>query len=103
MDRPVNFEEATIGRFGPDSRGDNLVNMNRGATACRKVASYSLEPGAVKFGDSAFSHVQINLRKRSLLQKNFTLDLNFRTFYPNGLLFVVPVSLLFCLCPLSNN
>ncbi|KAL1124511.1 hypothetical protein AAG570_001137 [Ranatra chinensis] len=83
----VAFKEVTIGRYGPDGHegGENGSGDGEG---CRKVASYNLEPGAVKLGDTPGSHVRINLRKRSLLHKNFTLQLQFRTFHPNGLLFI---------------
>jgi hypothetical protein len=64
----------------------------RAVAGCRKVTSYTLQPGAVKFGDSAYTHVHVNFRKRSTFQKNFTVEVRFRTFYPEGLLFVVPVS-----------
>ncbi|RZF45582.1 hypothetical protein LSTR_LSTR014741, partial [Laodelphax striatellus] len=60
------------------------------AGGCRKVSSYSLQPAAVKFGDTPNTHVQMNLRKRAVLQKNYTLELHFRTYYPDGLIFIVP-------------
>uniref|UniRef100_T1HX12 Laminin subunit alpha-2 n=1 Tax=Rhodnius prolixus TaxID=13249 RepID=T1HX12_RHOPR len=91
FDKPIQFEDVTIGRFGPinvitDRNGGN----SRGASGCRKVPSYTLEAGAVKFGDFKNSHVQVNFRKRATFQKNFTLQLDFRTFYPEGLLFIIP-------------
>lgn len=95
FDWPVSFEHALIGREGPVS-GSVVppvpVMAARAVPGCRKVTSYTLQPGAVKFGDSAFTHVHVNFRKRSTFQKNFTVEISFRTFYPEGLLFVVPVS-----------
>lgn len=102
FDDPISFEHVAIGRLGPDlkpsSTMDNTMVLDPAPapramnSECRKVASYSLEPGAVKFGDLPFSHVQVNFRKRSVLQKDYEIEFDFRTFYPNGLLFVVPVS-----------
>jgi laminin alpha 1/2 len=94
FDKVVKFEEVTIGRFGPTNQINETPGTGmttRGAMGCRKVTSYTLEPGAVKFGDSSNTHVQINFRKKSILQRNFTLELDFRTFHPNGLLFMIPV------------
>ncbi|KAK9510148.1 hypothetical protein O3M35_004992 [Rhynocoris fuscipes] len=90
FDKPVQFEGVTIGRFGPIYASDRSNANTRGVAGCRKVPSYTLEAGAVQFGDSMNSNVQINFRKRATFQKNFTLQLDFRTFYPNGLLFMIP-------------
>ncbi|XP_046676227.1 laminin subunit alpha-1 isoform X3 [Homalodisca vitripennis] len=93
FDWPVSFEHASIGRLGP-VKGSAVaaapVMAARAVSSCRKVTSYTLQPGAVKFGDSAFTHVHVNFRKRSTFQRNFTLEIRFRTFYPEGLIFIVP-------------
>ncbi|XP_054282487.1 laminin subunit alpha-1 [Macrosteles quadrilineatus] len=93
FDRPVSFEHADIGREGPaGGRSPTVapVMEGRAVAGCRKVTSYTLQPGAVKFGDSTYTHVHVNFRKRSTFQKNFTVEIRFRTFYPEGLIFVVP-------------
>lgn len=56
-----------------------------------QVGAYSYEPNAFKFGDRPQSHSVINIGKH-LWQTNFEIQFDFRTFYPNGLLFFVPVS-----------
>ncbi|XP_066906769.1 laminin subunit alpha-1 [Halyomorpha halys] len=89
FDHPINFEGVTIGRFGPGG-SDPEGLLSRSSIGCRKVTSYTLEPGAVKFGDNPNSYVELNFRRRAILQKNFTLELDFRTFYPNGLIFMIP-------------
>ncbi|XP_014250027.1 laminin subunit alpha-1 isoform X2 [Cimex lectularius] len=88
FDKPKQFKRVTIGRFGPND--DGLDNEKQtGVMGCRKVSSYSLEPGALRFGDKLNSHVQINLRS-AVVQNNFSIGIDFRTFYPNGLLFIIP-------------
>ncbi|BES88583.1 laminin subunit [Nesidiocoris tenuis] len=91
FDEPLRFEDVTIGRFGPTTTQPRLNEpSNSISTGCRKVLSYSIDPRAVSFGDEPFSHVQISFRKRAVLQKNFSLELDFRTFYQNGLIFMIP-------------
>ena len=92
FDHPIHFDEVAIGRFGPGG-SDTEGLAPRSSLGCRKVTSYTLEPGAVKFGDNPNSYVELNFRRRAILQKNFTLELDFRTFYPNGLIFMIPVSI----------
>ncbi|XP_049762590.1 laminin subunit alpha-1 [Schistocerca cancellata] len=97
FDDPVSFKHAAIGRSSrsiPDRNNIQFIpqgsiwhKMNK----CQ-VASYSVEQGAVKFGDSHQSHIKMDLGVRSILQKNFALEFDFRTFYPNGLLFFIPDS-----------
>ncbi|CAA3033142.1 Hypothetical predicted protein, partial [Olea europaea subsp. europaea] len=98
FDWPVEFEHASIGRAGsvPENLGPgssyleaSFMTAKEDITGCRKVSSYTLEPGAVKFGDKAHSHVVISYRKRNVFQKVFMIELKFRTFYNNGLLFIV--------------
>ncbi|KAI5705223.1 hypothetical protein M8J75_013109 [Diaphorina citri] len=98
FDAPIEFEHALIGRpglawttSGPDSSSDaSLLTARDDMTGCRKVNSYSLEPGAVKFGDKKHSHVLVTYRKRNVFQKVFIVELKFRSFYNDGLLFIVP-------------
>lgn len=57
-----------------------------------KVGVYSYEANAFKFGDGPFSHSLINIPIRHLWQNSFNIQFDFRTFYPNGVLFLAPVS-----------
>lgn len=113
FDAPIEFEHALIGRpglawttSGPDSSSDaSLLTARDDMTGCRKVNSYSLEPGAVKFGDKKHSHVLVTYRKRNVFQKVFIVELKFRSFYNDGLLFIVPVSFFISMpdCPSLNT
>jgi laminin alpha 1/2 len=108
LDHPISFEHVGIGRLDtinvvenyppgspspsillPPERGEGQNGLPEG---CHKGPSYSLEPGAAKFGDSPHSHVQIRQRKSVLQAGDFTVELDFRTLYPNGLLLLLPVS-----------
>jgi len=118
LNRPISFENVGIGRMDaisivesypsgspapsillPSRRGG--VGGNGSPEECHKGPSYSLEPGAAKFGDSPHSHVQIRQRKSVLQAGDFTVELDFRTHYPNGLLFLIPVSKLYYSLPKS--
>lgn len=55
-----------------------------------QVGSYSYEPNAFKFGDGPYSHSVVSL-PRKLWQRNFNIQFDFRTFYPDGLLFASAV------------
>ena len=57
-----------------------------------QVGSYSYEPNAFKFGDGKKSFSVVQHRTRNLWQKNFLIEFDFRTFYPNGVLLVAPGS-----------
>jgi laminin alpha 1/2 len=108
LDHPVSFEHVGIGRldavsvverYPPGSPSPSILltpqsgnGRNGPPEECHKGPSYSLEPGAAKFGDSPHSHVQIRHRKSVLQTGDFTVELDFRTLYPNGLLFLLPVS-----------
>lgn len=108
LDHPISFEHVGIGRLDAISIVESyplgspspsvLLSPRRGeggngpVEECHKGPSYSLEPGAAKFGDSPHSHVQIRQRKSVLQAGDFTVELDFRTLYPNGLLFLLPVS-----------
>ena len=119
MDHPVTFENAAIGRLVPVDGAPGSAPMGTSpavsppqaqsptsvavapasgavstqptaATGCQKLSSYSFDADAVKFGDAPNSHVLVSFRRKNLLQKDFTVELQFRTFYPSGMLYLVP-------------
>ncbi|XP_048508975.1 laminin subunit alpha-1 [Athalia rosae] len=99
LDEPVSFERAAIGRAGPSMGKDQLTHtpsasLSRGMSTqpegCQKVPYYSLEPGALKFGDKPHSHTQLYLNFKKFWEKKYAIEFDFRTYYPNGLLFITP-------------
>jgi len=98
FDSPIEFEHAAIGQIGPVPQKDNNVfseiasmTSSEKSVGCMKEGSFSLEPGAVKFGDNPHSYVHVMFGKRHNMQKNFKMDFRFRSFYPNGLIFILIV------------
>lgn len=118
----VNFVNVDIGRDGPkmgsghrfndllmktEPIGKNLVALQEGCHRVSKqkafdndrllidlisqVGAYSYEANAFKFGDAQQSYSVISVGKNSL-QNDFEVQFDFRTYYPNGLLFMVPVN-----------
>uniref|UniRef100_T1J8M8 Uncharacterized protein n=1 Tax=Strigamia maritima TaxID=126957 RepID=T1J8M8_STRMM len=53
---------------------------------CKEIAPFITIQTAMKFGDKPHSYLQLNLKKRTLGAK-FTIEFDFNTFYPNGMLF----------------
>lgn len=100
FDDAVNFDHALIGRPGPNMGKDlpsyaPSASLSRGMSTqpegCQKVPYYSLEPGALKFGDKPHSHTQLYLNFKKFWEKKYAIEFDFRTYYPNGLLFITPV------------
>lgn len=60
--------------------------------AVQQVGSYSYEPNAFKYGDKPQSYSVVTVPARNIWQRNFHIEFDFRTFYPNGILFVALVS-----------
>ncbi|KZC04266.1 Laminin subunit alpha-1 [Dufourea novaeangliae] len=99
FDEIVSFEHALIGRPGPSMGKDPptytpSASLSRGMSTqpegCQKVPYYSLEPGALKFGDKPNSHTQLYLNFKKFWEKKYAIEFDFRTYYPNGLLFITP-------------
>lgn len=97
FDQPLEFHNVDLGRLGPE-KGEYSSVMSMATVVpppphseCHRSRKYVLDPNAVKFGDSPNSHVQVNLRRRNVFHKNFNIELDFRTFYKNGLLLMIPV------------
>nr|XP_012147088.1 PREDICTED: laminin subunit alpha-2 isoform X4 [Megachile rotundata]XP_012147089.1 PREDICTED: laminin subunit alpha-2 isoform X4 [Megachile rotundata] len=95
----VSFDHALIGRPGPSMGKDPptytpSASLSRGLSTqpegCQKVPYYSLEPGALKFGDKPNSHTQLYLNFKTFWKKKYAIEFDFRTYYPNGLLFITP-------------
>lgn len=98
FDSPIEFEHTAIGQAGPVPKTDNnvfseIASMTSAekSVGCVKEGSFSLEPGAVKFGDNLHSYVYVTFGKRHNMQKNFKMDFRFRSFFPNGLIFMMMV------------
>jgi len=100
FDDAVNFDHVLIGRPGPNMGKDTpsyapSASLSRGMSTqpegCQKVPYYSLEPGALKFGDKPHSHTQLYLNFKKFWEKKYAIEFDFRTYYPNGLLFITPV------------
>lgn len=101
FDDAVTIEHAFIGRAGPLTGKDPpsysmSASLSRGLSTqpegCQKVPYYSLEPGALKFGDKPQSHTQLYLNFENFWNQKKVIEFDFRTYYPNGLLFITPVS-----------
>ncbi|XP_077268130.1 wing blister isoform X1 [Temnothorax americanus] len=99
FDDAVEFDHALIGRAGPSMAKDTpsytpSASLSRGMSTqpegCQKVPYYSLEPGALKFGDKPHSHTQLYLNFKKFWEKKYAIEFDFRTYYPNGLLFITP-------------
>ncbi|XP_059617833.1 laminin subunit alpha lam-3 [Phlebotomus argentipes] len=104
LGNPVNFEGVELGRTGPSMGLNGHLHevllktepigksFTPSPEGCHRVGSYSYEPNAFKFGDGPRSHSILNIPGRHMWQKNFNIQFDFRTFYPNGVLFVAPGS-----------
>ncbi|XP_074102845.1 wing blister [Cotesia typhae] len=99
FDEAVAFDHALLGRAGPVMGKDPpsytpSASLSRGLNTqpegCQKVPYYSLEPGALKFGDKSHSHTQLYLNFKKFWEKRYVIEFDFRTYYPNGLLFITP-------------
>lgn len=55
---------------------------------CAPAPDYRVEEKAVKVGDTSDSYIRLNREKREFSQ-NFILSFDLRTYYPNGLIFLV--------------
>ncbi|XP_051174494.1 laminin subunit alpha-1 isoform X1 [Leptopilina boulardi] len=99
FDEVTNFDHAQIGRSGPNMGKDPPIyvpsaSLSRGMSTqpegCQKVPYYSLEPGALKFGDKSHSHTQFYIAIKKFWEKKYAIEFDFRTYYPNGILFITP-------------
>ncbi|XP_028895887.2 laminin subunit alpha-1 isoform X3 [Zeugodacus cucurbitae] len=103
LNQAIAFSNVQIGRNGPAMGTVNgLIDVllktepmiGKSFTAspegCLRVGSYSYEPSAFKFGDVTHSYAQLQVPQRNFWQRNFHISFGFRSFYPNGLIFLAP-------------
>ncbi|XP_055907050.1 laminin subunit alpha-2 isoform X2 [Eupeodes corollae] len=102
FNQALSFSNVQIGRNGPQMGSFNGMydvlmktepigkSFTTAPEGCQRVGSYSYEPNAFKFGDNHHSYSQLNLQARNFWQRNFHIDFDFRSFYPNGLIFLAP-------------
>ncbi|XP_049867060.1 laminin subunit alpha-2 [Pectinophora gossypiella] len=89
----VNWSGARLGRADSELRDEPrtepraLQAQPDSAAGCTKTSSYTVEAGAVKFGDAPGSHAVLKLPSK---MKELAISLQFRTFAPNGLLLFSP-------------
>lgn len=97
LNEPVSFEGVGIGREsdvfystnGYDLSGERMESMPAQIfETCAELPQYSLEPRAVKIGDAQYSHITLNVERKKFA-RDFRLTFEFRTYYPNGLFFLI--------------
>uniref|UniRef100_A0A182WTH0 Uncharacterized protein n=1 Tax=Anopheles quadriannulatus TaxID=34691 RepID=A0A182WTH0_ANOQN len=95
----LNFTDVQMGRTGPPMGSQGLYtalmktepigrSFKAAPEGCHRVGSYSYEPNAFKYGDKPQSYSVVTVQSRNMWQRNFDIEFDFRTFYPNGILFV---------------
>ncbi|XP_052864377.1 LOW QUALITY PROTEIN: laminin subunit alpha-1-like [Anopheles cruzii] len=95
----LNFSNVQMGRTGPPMGSQGLYtalmktepigrSFKAAPEGCHRVGSYSYEPNAFKYGDKPQSYSVVMVPARNIWQRNFHIEFDFRTFYPNGILFV---------------
>ncbi|XP_056646625.1 laminin subunit alpha-2 [Diorhabda sublineata] len=88
------FENVEIGREKPVVESNinvkslmmlNMTNSMQNTERCTEFDDNDIQGDAIKFGDKPNSYTFI---KTKFWRTNFTLQFEFRTFYPNGVIFV---------------
>ncbi|KAL0848796.1 hypothetical protein ABMA28_013221 [Loxostege sticticalis] len=91
----VSWSAAALGRADSALRAEPraepraLQAQPDDAADCTKTSSYTVEAGAVKFGDAPWSHAAVKLPPKV---KELVITLQFRTYRPDGLLLLAPGS-----------
>lgn len=71
----------------------NIKDMQN-TEGCYKIDSYAFERRAAKFGDSlGNSSYVLHFLKNTFWKNSFTIEFDFRTFYPDGMIFLSRVSI----------
>lgn len=68
----------------------NFTNFMQNTEGCANFESYKIETGAIKFGDKKNSYVHM---KTNVWMNDYLLELEFRTLYPSGLIFISVIQL----------
>ncbi|KAJ8726017.1 hypothetical protein PYW07_000715 [Mythimna separata] len=94
LETAISWSGAQLGRAdGPAPHAPRTepraLQAQPDAAGCTKTSSYTVEAGAVKFGDSAHSHATLKLNRRS---KELALSLQIRTYAQEGLILLAPGS-----------
>ncbi|XP_044750495.1 laminin subunit alpha-1 [Coccinella septempunctata] len=94
----VDFKHVEIGRWRtPDLPEEIPTSLTitenpdsmQNTQGCYPASPHQIDPSAIKFGDKAPSYVY---KKNSFWRKNFTMELQFRTLYPEGTLMIATSS-----------
>lgn len=66
----------------------NIKDMQN-TEGCYKIDSYAFERRAAKFGDSlGNSSYVLHFLKNTFWKNSYTIEFEFRTFYPDGMIFL---------------
>lgn len=69
----------------------NIKDMQN-TEGCYKIDSYAFERRAAKFGDSlGNSSYVLHFLKNTFWKNSYTIEFDFRTFYPDGMIFLTRV------------
>lgn len=84
---PANF---SVKEKAVKSLATHISNSMQNTEGCAASANYETDPDAVKFGDKtdSYTHIRTNFWKH-----DYKITFQFRTFYPNGVIFISTVSI----------
>ncbi|XP_041979492.1 laminin subunit alpha-3-like [Aricia agestis] len=97
LETAVEWDGARLGRADGELRPEPpaepraLQATTEGDSFCSKTSSFTVEAGAVKFGDAAGSYAALRV-PRAGPKPDFAVSLHFRTFATDGLLLLIPGS-----------
>ncbi|XP_047041515.1 laminin subunit alpha-1-like [Helicoverpa zea] len=93
----ISWSGAALGRADgsharPPRAEPRALHQQPDHAGCTKTSSYTVEAGAVKFGDTAHSHAHLRLPRSPARRRDLALSLQIRTFATDGLLLLAPGS-----------
>ncbi|CAK1549560.1 unnamed protein product [Leptosia nina] len=92
LEEGVSWGDVRVGRAESETRMDAPAEPQADSAAlCTKMSSYTVEAGAVKFGDTVGSYASLKLPRQGA-KAEFAITLQIRTFAAEGLLFLIPGS-----------